>query len=239
MNGKPRGPGTRHPAPDSRAHAALGPARANAPPARPALPALSRRSSLPAGWAGRVPSAPGRPGKATPGHAGPRRGGGSGGRAGAGAAAGLQLGAGRGPNARPAMEVEEAFQAVGEMGIYQMYLCFLLAVLLQVSLPQLPPLPLPGHPAWGEAYPSPPARRFPKARPGCQGSNPQVWRASPASTSTPREGGCGLGATLWPAPAKAKVAGRPVKLCPRPSLGSSSHRRPAPFTWSREGICGE
>lgn len=31
------------------------------------------------------------------------------------------------------MEVEEAFQAVGEMGIYQMYLCFLLAVLLQVS----------------------------------------------------------------------------------------------------------
>lgn len=50
------------------------------------------------------------------------------------------------------MEVEEAFQAVGEMGIYQMYLCFLLAVLLQVSLPQLPPLPLPGHPAWGEAY---------------------------------------------------------------------------------------
>lgn len=32
----------------------------------------------------------------------------------------------------PAMEVEEAFQAVGEMGIYQMYLCFLLAVLLQL-----------------------------------------------------------------------------------------------------------
>lgn len=31
------------------------------------------------------------------------------------------------------MEVEEAFQAVGEMGLYQMYLCFLLAVLLQVS----------------------------------------------------------------------------------------------------------
>lgn len=30
------------------------------------------------------------------------------------------------------MEVEEAFQAVGEMGLYQMYLCFLLAVLLQV-----------------------------------------------------------------------------------------------------------
>lgn len=36
------------------------------------------------------------------------------------------------------MEVEEAFQAVGEMGIYQMYLCFLLAVLLQVSSPALP-----------------------------------------------------------------------------------------------------
>ena len=136
------------------------------------------------------------------------------------------------------MEVEEAFQAVGEMGIYQMYLCFLLAVLLQVSLPQLPPLPLPGHPAWGEAYPHPP--RFPKARPRCQGSaNPQVWRASPASTSTPREDGVGLGATLWPAPGKAKVAGRPVKLCPRPSLGSSPHRRPAPLTWSREGMYGE
>ncbi|XP_037682213.1 solute carrier family 22 member 15 isoform X1 [Choloepus didactylus] len=30
------------------------------------------------------------------------------------------------------MEVEEAFQAVGEMGVYQMYLCFLLAVLLQL-----------------------------------------------------------------------------------------------------------
>ncbi|XP_068946369.1 solute carrier family 22 member 15 isoform X3 [Petaurus breviceps papuanus] len=29
------------------------------------------------------------------------------------------------------MEVEEAFQVVGEMGIYQMYLCFLLAVMLQ------------------------------------------------------------------------------------------------------------
>ncbi|XP_059529306.1 solute carrier family 22 member 15 isoform X7 [Myotis daubentonii] len=30
------------------------------------------------------------------------------------------------------MEVEQAFQVVGEMGIYQMYLCFLLAVLLQL-----------------------------------------------------------------------------------------------------------
>lgn len=38
------------------------------------------------------------------------------------------------------MEVEEAFQAVGEMGLYQMYLCFLLAVLLQVS-PGLPAAP--------------------------------------------------------------------------------------------------
>lgn len=36
------------------------------------------------------------------------------------------------------MEVEEAFQAVGEMGLYQMYLCFLLAVLLQVSPPTAP-----------------------------------------------------------------------------------------------------
>lgn len=38
------------------------------------------------------------------------------------------------------MEVEEAFQAVGEMGLYQMYLCFLLAVLLQVST-RLPAAP--------------------------------------------------------------------------------------------------
>lgn len=43
------------------------------------------------------------------------------------------------------MDVEEAFLAVGEMGIYQGYLCFLLAVLLQVSpkpfsLALLPPL---------------------------------------------------------------------------------------------------
>uniref|UniRef100_A0A6I8N2X6 Solute carrier family 22 member 15 n=1 Tax=Ornithorhynchus anatinus TaxID=9258 RepID=A0A6I8N2X6_ORNAN len=42
---------------------------------------------------------------------------------------------GRGAEARPvpgAMEVEEAFRTVGEMGVYQMYLCFLLAVLLQL-----------------------------------------------------------------------------------------------------------
>lgn len=54
----------------------------------------------------------------------------------------------RAGRAQLAMEVEEAFQAVGEMGIYQMYLCFLLAVLLQVSPP--PPRqplasPNPGH----------------------------------------------------------------------------------------------
>lgn len=58
------------------------------------------------------------------------------------------MGAPRGARAQLAMEVEEAFQAVGEMGIYQMYLCFLLAVLLQVSPP--PPRqplasPNPGH----------------------------------------------------------------------------------------------
>lgn len=55
------------------------------------------------------------------------------------------------------MEVEEAFQVVGEMGIYQMYLCFLLAVLLQVSprrpdcalVPRLRRPPLPGPPTPG------------------------------------------------------------------------------------------
>lgn len=59
-------------------------------------------------------------------------------------------GAGRaGPSAQLAMEVEEAFQAVGEMGIFQMYLCFLLSVLLQVS--PLPP----------DGFPSPRPRRLP------------------------------------------------------------------------------
>lgn len=46
-----------------------------------------------------------------------------------------------------AMEVEEAFQAVGEMGLYQMYLCFLLAVLLQVS-PRLPTAHRPTGRSW-------------------------------------------------------------------------------------------
>lgn len=49
----------------------------------------------------------------------------------------LRRGGGQVLSRQPAMEVEEAFQAVGEMGLYQMYLCFLLAVLLQVS-PRLP-----------------------------------------------------------------------------------------------------
>lgn len=56
------------------------------------------------------------------------------------------------------MEVEEAFQVVGEMGIYQMYLCFLLAVLLQVSAPpprQRPARPAPGRSATGKASSSP------------------------------------------------------------------------------------
>lgn len=48
------------------------------------------------------------------------------------------------PGPWAAMDVEEAFQAVGEMGIYQGYLCFLLAVLLQVS-PKPFSLPWPGQ----------------------------------------------------------------------------------------------
>lgn len=75
------------------------------------------------------------------------------GAAGGRVGAGLPLAARPGPSARPAMEVEEAFQAVGEMGIYQMYLCFLLAVLLQVSSPPLVWLPRPRFLAVrGEAY---------------------------------------------------------------------------------------
>lgn len=55
------------------------------------------------------------------------------------------------------MEVEEAFQAVGEMGIYQMYLCFLLAVLLQVSPLPLRRSPIPSScpPGLGRGVPHP------------------------------------------------------------------------------------
>ncbi|XP_066124308.1 solute carrier family 22 member 15 isoform X4 [Saccopteryx bilineata] len=53
-------------------------------------------------------------------------------RAGASAGKGVEAGGADWARAQPAMEVEEAFRAVGEMGIYQMYLCFLLAVLLQL-----------------------------------------------------------------------------------------------------------
>lgn len=60
-----------------------------------------------------------------------------------------------GPSAQLAMEVEEAFQAVGEMGIFQMYLCFLLSVLLQVS--PLPPRQLPKSPAEASPAPTTPA----------------------------------------------------------------------------------
>lgn len=66
------------------------------------------------------------------------------------------------------MEVEEAFQAVGEMGLYQMYLCFLLAVLLQVSprLPGGPPGALSSGPqVWLEST-------------GQEGSGAAWWRAS-------------------------------------------------------------
>lgn len=133
MNGKPRGPGTRHPAQTRELTRALGPARPPTRPARAPRPAaLSRRSSLPAGWAGRRCPAHqagrGRPRRATPRRAGQRRAGRGRGR---GRAAGV-LGGGR--TLGPPWRVEEAFQAVGEMGVYQMYLCFLLAVLLRVGL---------------------------------------------------------------------------------------------------------
>lgn len=74
--------------------------------------------------------------------------------------------------ARPAMEVEEAFQAVGEMGIYQMYLCFLLAVLLQVSPPPLRQLPPPRlWAAWALSPDDAGALQ-----------TPEGWRAAPAPT---------------------------------------------------------
>lgn len=68
------------------------------------------------------------------------------------------------------MEVEEAFQAVGEMGLYQMYLCFLLAVLLQVS-PRLPAAPRAGalSSAWPQGW---------RESAGREGSGAAPWRAS-------------------------------------------------------------
>lgn len=109
------------------------------------------------------------------------------------------MGAPRGARAQLAMEVEEAFQAVGEMGIYQMYLCFLLAVLLQVSPP--PPRqplasPNPGHQ---------PAPRHAPAR------TPRLCRQQRGGGSLARalrEGGAG---TL-----NAEVTRRPVSLRPSP-----------------------
>lgn len=82
--------------------------------------------------------------------------------------------------ARPAMEVEQAFQVVGEMGIYQMYLCFLLAVLLQVSprRPDRAPRPRP------RAAPSP----RPNAGPGRGGSADPPPQARGASLASPRAG---------------------------------------------------
>lgn len=66
------------------------------------------------------------------------------------------------------MEVEEAFQAVGEMGLYQMYLCFLLAVLLQVS-PRLPAGPGALSSAWPQVW---------RESAGREGSGAARWRAS-------------------------------------------------------------
>lgn len=103
----------------------LGPGRPGAPsllpgpilplflPARPGPPSRLAGSSPP--LPSFLPSLPARPGSPPPLIQVLRRGGGP--------VLSRQL----------AMEVEEAFQAVGEMGLYQMYLCFLLAVLLQVS----------------------------------------------------------------------------------------------------------
>ena len=148
FNRKPSGPGTWHPAPDTQACA--GP-RPPTPPAQTHLPPPRPRCHAAPGSALAGPSRCRAPWGSRAGPAGE-------GRAGAGAAGG-RVGAGRplaarpGPSARPAMEVEEAFQAVGEMGIYQMYLCFLLAVLLQVSPPPLVWLPRPRFlAARGEAY---------------------------------------------------------------------------------------
>lgn len=129
------------------------------------------------------------------------------------------------------MEVEEAFQAVGEMGIYQMYLCFLLAVLLQVSPPppRLRPAPLLLAPGPGEARP---------AVPDVEGLRiPEGWQAAPALIQ--REGGAGRGAA--PGPQNPKVADGPVKLCAGPNLRSSPlkpvRQASYPLTSSREGVC--
>lgn len=107
------------------------------------------------------------------------------------------MGAPRGARAQLAMEVEEAFQAVGEMGIYQMYLCFLLAVLLQVSPPPLDSPSRPLTPATNRPHATPRTPRLCRQRRG--GGSP-----APAL----REGGAG---TL-----KAEVTRRPVSLRPSP-----------------------
>lgn len=86
------------------------------------------------------------------------------------------MGAPRGARAQLAMEVEEAFQAVGEMGIYQMYLCFLLAVLLQVSPPPLDSPSRPLTPATNRPHATP--------RPGRRGS------AGSGGVAGPRPGRC-------------------------------------------------
>lgn len=104
----------------------------------------------------------------------------------------------RGRWARPAMEVEEAFQAVGEMGIYQMYLCFLLAVLLQVSPP--PPPPAPRFPASRGPFPPPPRR--------------EAWPAAAASPQTPRGREPPALREGRPGPRHAKVARGPGLRCP-------------------------
>lgn len=107
------------------------------------------------------------------------------------------MGAPRGARAQLAMEVEEAFQAVGEMGIYQMYLCFLLAVLLQVSPPP-PRQPL--------ASPNPGHQPAPRHAPDAEALQAaEGWRVPGRAL---REGGAG---TL-----NAEVTRRPVSLRPSP-----------------------
>lgn len=84
------------------------------------------------------------------------------------------------------MEVEEAFQAAGEMGIYQMYLCFLLAALLQVSPRRRDGAPRPLLPAPGGAPPSP----LPQRRGAGTLRLREHARQGPPRL-TPREGGAG------------------------------------------------
>lgn len=120
-----------------------------------------------------------------------------------------------GGGARLAMEVEQAFQVVGEMGIYQMYLCFLLAVLLQVS-PRRP-----------DCAPCPRPRAAPSPRPNA-GPDAEALRTPPQARGASR---CHPAPGRGWLPQQAKVAAslkpqtlqlwrfpRPTQPCPRVCL---------------------